>query len=118
MTSKQAGYQSPNHAAGNRQDTANNAAFDIKGTVDAIANLATSTASDGATITSLSKTNASINAKLEQHATQLAATCAEVAMLKREVATLKGTNTLSRRWRRNCCDLFVRFGLSLCRPTF
>jgi hypothetical protein len=55
LTSRQSGYhQSSNNAATESDGTA----FDIQGTVDAIANLATATASDRSTVARLAETNA------------------------------------------------------------
>jgi hypothetical protein len=77
MTSKQAGYQSSHNAAVDLQDTidshhaASNVAFDLQGTVGAMANITTTITSDGATVAHLSKTKASLNAKLDQYSTQL-----------------------------------------------
>jgi hypothetical protein len=67
LTLRQSGYQSSNNAATESDDTA----FDIQGTVNAIANLATATTSDRNTVARLAKTNAAQNAKIEQQAAQL-----------------------------------------------
>jgi hypothetical protein len=64
LTSRQSGYQSSNNAATESDGTA----FDIQGTVDAIANLATATASDRSTAACLAETIAVQNAKIEQQA--------------------------------------------------
>jgi hypothetical protein len=93
LTSRQSGYQSANNAATDADDTS----FDIQGTVDAIANLATATASDRSTVAHLAETNASQNAKIEQQATQLTTARMELATLRSELARLKGTNASSDR---------------------
>jgi hypothetical protein len=54
----------------------------MQGTVDAIAQLATATASDSGTVATLTTTNAKL-------ATQLEAAHAQIAQLKNEIATLK-----------------------------
>jgi hypothetical protein len=77
LTSRQSSYQSSNNAATESDDTS----FDIQGTVDAIANLTTATASDRSTVTRLAKTNAAQNAKIEQQATQLTTARMELATL-------------------------------------
>jgi hypothetical protein len=78
LTSRQSGYQSYNNPATESDDTA----FDIQGTVDAIANLATATASDQSTVARLAKTNAAQNAKIEQQAAQLTTARMELATLR------------------------------------
>jgi hypothetical protein len=93
LTSRQSGYQSTNNAATDADDTF----FDIQGTVNAIANLATATTSDRSTVARLSETNASQNAKIEQQATQLTTARMELATLRSELARLKGTNSSSDR---------------------
>jgi hypothetical protein len=64
LTSRQSSYRSSNNAATESDDTA----FDIQGTVNAIANLATATASYRSTVTRHAKTNAAQNAKIKQQA--------------------------------------------------
>jgi hypothetical protein len=93
LTSRQSGYQSSNNAATDSNDTA----FNIQGTVDAITNLATATASDRSTVARLTETNAAQNAKIEQQAAQLTTARMELATLKSELATLKSTNSSDNR---------------------
>jgi hypothetical protein len=90
LTSRQSGYQSSNNAATDSDDTA----FDIQGTVDAIANLATATAtaSDRSIVARLAETNAAQNAKIEQQAAQLTTARIELATLRSKLAALKGTH--------------------------
>jgi hypothetical protein len=82
LTSRQSSYQSSNNAATESDDTS----FDIQGTVDAIANLTTATASDRSTVTRLAKTNAAQNAKIEQQAAQLTTARMDLATLSSELA--------------------------------
>jgi hypothetical protein len=93
LTWCQSGYQSANQAATESDDTS----FNIQGTADAIANLATATASDCNTVAPLAETNTSQNAKIEQQASQLTTARMELATLKSELAKLKGTNSSSNR---------------------
>jgi hypothetical protein len=93
LTSRQSGYQSGNNAATDADGTS----FDIQGTVDAIANLATATASDQSTVPHLAETNAAQNAKIKQQGTQLTTACMELATLRSELARLKGANASSDR---------------------
>jgi hypothetical protein len=95
LTSRQSGYQSSNHAVTESDDTP----FDIQGTADAIANLATATPSDRNTVDGLVKTNALQNAKIEQQASQLTTARMELATLKSEIAKLKRNNSSS-----NCAN--------------
>jgi hypothetical protein len=93
LTSRQSGYQSSYNAATDSDDTA----FAIQGAVDAIANLATATASDRSTVARLAETNTAQNAKIEQQAAQLTTARMELATLKSELATLKSTHSSDNR---------------------
>jgi uncharacterized protein involved in exopolysaccharide biosynthesis len=64
----------------------------MQDTVDTIAQLATSTASDRGTLATLTTTNAKL-------ATQLEAAHAQIAQLKNEIATLK--NKIKPAWQRS-----------------
>jgi hypothetical protein len=91
LTSRQSGYQSSSNAANESDDTA----FDIQGTVGAIANLATATPSDRSTVARLAESNAAQNAKIEQQAAQLTTVCMELATLRSELASSKAPTPLT-----------------------
>jgi uncharacterized protein involved in exopolysaccharide biosynthesis len=76
QTAQQSGFHSANMMIEQGRDES------MQGTVDAIAKLATATASDRGTVATLTTTNAKL-------ATQLEATHAQIAQLKNEIATLK-----------------------------
>jgi hypothetical protein len=76
QTAQQSGFHSANMMIEQGRDES------MQDTVDAIAQLATATASDRGTVATLTTTNAKI-------ATQLEAAHAQIAQLKNEIATLK-----------------------------
>jgi hypothetical protein len=76
QTAQQSGFHSANMMIEQEHDES------MQDTVDAIAQLATATASDRGTVATLTTTNAKL-------ATQLVATYAQIAQLKNEIATLK-----------------------------
>jgi chromosome segregation ATPase len=76
QTAQQSGFHGANMMIEHRRDET------IQDTVNAIAQLATATASDRGTVAALTTTNAKLAAQLE-------ATHAEIARLKSEIATLK-----------------------------
>ena len=82
ITSDQAGYHSANSA------------FDIqKETANAIANLATATAADCSTVTSLTSTNSTLSNDLATANIKLTAAVTELTQLKLEMATMKSSQS-------------------------
>jgi predicted RNase H-like nuclease (RuvC/YqgF family) len=83
QTAQQSGFHSANIMIKQGRDES------MQDTVDAIAQLATATASDRGTVTTLTTNNTKL-------ATQLEAAHAQIARLKNEIATLK--NKIKRAW--------------------
>jgi phage shock protein A len=81
QTAQQSGFHSANIMIEQGRDET------VKDTVDAIAQLATATASDCGTVATLTMTNAKL-------ATQLEAAHAQIAQLKDEIAALKTRSSL------------------------
>jgi hypothetical protein len=87
LTSKKSGYHDANAVLNN----ADNSLLDQHDTPEAIANLATATASDRTTVANLSATNSALTAELTQANNNLNLSHSVAAALKIELATLRAT---------------------------
>jgi hypothetical protein len=87
LTSKQSGYHDVNTVLNN----ADNSLLDQHNTAEAIANLATATASNRTTVANLSATNSALTAELTQANNKLNLAHSVAAALKIELATLCAT---------------------------
>jgi hypothetical protein len=87
ITSKQSAYHDANYVL----NIANDSVIDQHDTAEAIANLATATASDRATVASLTATSSTLTAELTQANNKLSFAQAVTSALKIDLATLRAT---------------------------